>query len=338
MYPLPFPGAQSTLALAVAHDGLVVGQAVINGVGYAAYWDEEGAHQIFSVPSMATSISLHGHIVGWTRLPDRDRVVPFVKQGEMLLYLPEPSGSVGACYAYAVSGNGRVVAGIAMMPDPTPSRWRIISARGIVWNSGYPSELEALGGGFGSQANALSYDGLIVAGSATVTASSLNRRATLWVGGVPELIGTLGGETSVAWGIDGAGRQVVGSSQTATGENRAFYWTRETGIVELQTHFARYIPAGWVLRSANAISPNGRYIVGTGVNPSGAVEAWLLDTGFECSSYTGDTNGDACVDDADLLAVLFAFGGTGGAEDVNCDGSVDDADLLTVLFNFGSGC
>jgi hypothetical protein len=44
------------------------------------------------------------------------------------------------------------------------------------------------------------------------------------------------------------------------------------------------------------------------------------------------------VDDADLLAVLFAFGGTGGAEDVNCDGSVDDADLLTVLFNFGSGC
>ncbi len=52
----------------------------------------------------------------------------------------------------------------------------------------------------------------------------------------------------------------------------------------------------------------------------------------------GDVNGDGCVDDADLLAVLFAFGGSGGAEDINSDGIVDDADLLVVLFNFGSGC
>jgi hypothetical protein len=54
----------------------------------------------------------------------------------------------------------------------------------------------------------------------------------------------------------------------------------------------------------------------------------------------GDVNGDGCVDDADLLAVLFAFGqsGSGLPEDVNGDGVVDDADLLMVLFNFGSGC
>jgi len=53
----------------------------------------------------------------------------------------------------------------------------------------------------------------------------------------------------------------------------------------------------------------------------------------------GDVNGDGCVDDADLLAVLFAFGATGArAEDVNGDDQVDDADLLTVLFAFGQGC
>ncbi|MGQ9901826.1 MAG: hypothetical protein ACUVR1_06390 [Fimbriimonadales bacterium] len=51
-----------------------------------------------------------------------------------------------------------------------------------------------------------------------------------------------------------------------------------------------------------------------------------------------DVDGNGCVDDADLLEVLFNFGGTGGAADVNCDGVVDDADLLEVLFNFGSGC
>ncbi len=52
----------------------------------------------------------------------------------------------------------------------------------------------------------------------------------------------------------------------------------------------------------------------------------------------GDVNCDRCVDDADLLQVLFNFGGNDAASDVNGDGIVDDADLLIVLFNFGSGC
>jgi hypothetical protein len=52
-----------------------------------------------------------------------------------------------------------------------------------------------------------------------------------------------------------------------------------------------------------------------------------------------DTNGDGCVDDADLLNVLFNFGLTGeNPADVNCDLIVDDADLLAVLFAFGQGC
>ncbi len=39
-------------------------------------------------------------------------------------------------------------------------------------------------------------------------------------------------------------------------------------------------------------------------------------------------------------AVLFAFGQSGSnlAPDVNGDGVVDDADLLAVLFAFGDGC
>jgi len=52
----------------------------------------------------------------------------------------------------------------------------------------------------------------------------------------------------------------------------------------------------------------------------------------------GDVNGDGCVDDADLLIVLFNFGNAGGQGDVNNDNIVDDADLLVVLFNFGAGC
>jgi len=56
------------------------------------------------------------------------------------------------------------------------------------------------------------------------------------------------------------------------------------------------------------------------------------------ASPEGDVDGNGCVDDADLLIVLFNFGNAGGQGDVNCDNIVDDADLLIVLFNFGSGC
>ena len=64
------------------------------------------------------------------------------------------------------------------------------------------------------------------------------------------------------------------------------------------------------------------------------------ESGQPIPRVEGDVNGDGCVDDADLLMVLFAFGcSTGcGPEDVNGDGIVDDADLLIVLFNFGNGC
>ncbi|MCW5935434.1 MAG: hypothetical protein KIT45_14230 [Fimbriimonadia bacterium] len=56
--------------------------------------------------------------------------------------------------------------------------------------------------------------------------------------------------------------------------------------------------------------------------------------------FSGDVNGDGCVNDLDLLAVLFAFGESGSdlAEDLNGDGSVNDEDLLIVLFRFGTGC
>ncbi|MCL6534796.1 MAG: hypothetical protein K6U77_01885 [Armatimonadetes bacterium] len=68
----------------------------------------------------------------------------------------------------------------------------------------------------------------------------------------------------------------------------------------------------------------------------------FLNGGFwfePCWTSNGDVDGDGCVDDADLLFVLFNFGNMGQhLADVNCDEMVDDADLLIVLFNFGAGC
>jgi hypothetical protein len=63
-------------------------------------------------------------------------------------------------------------------------------------------------------------------------------------------------------------------------------------------------------------------------------------SGQPATCNLADVNLDGTVDDADLLAVLFAFGNSApnADVDVNLDGAVDDADLLEVLFNFGSSC
>lgn len=62
---------------------------------------------------------------------------------------------------------------------------------------------------------------------------------------------------------------------------------------------------------------------------------WSTQSPFRVA---GDVDGNGCVDDADLLRVLFQFGGSDIDADLNNDRIVDDADLLIVLFNFGMGC
>jgi hypothetical protein len=48
-----------------------------------------------------------------------------------------------------------------------------------------------------------------------------------------------------------------------------------------------------------------------------------------------DVNGSGVVDVADLLALLAAWGQSGGPEDVNGDGVVGVADLLQLLAAWG---
>ncbi len=170
--------------------------------------------------------------------------------------------------------------------------------------------------------------------SASVVVSSL--ATACWSQSLTWL-GTLGGNRSEALGISADGT-VVGWARNSSGYARAFRWTPAGGMEDLNLTYASLLTNGSVLDEARAISPDGRYIVGAGFNAAtGRDEAYLLDT--RCTPRNGDVEGDGCVDDADLLMVLFAFGATGvNPTDVNCDGTIDDADLLTVLFHFGAGC
>jgi probable HAF family extracellular repeat protein len=240
-------------------------------------------------------------------------------------------GTLGGYWSYAsdVSADGSVVVGWA---------WNAAGFhRAFRWTaSGGMQDLGTLGGDQ-SEALGVSADGAVVVGWAFNAAGFY--RAFRWTasGGMQDL-GTLGGDYSEAYGVSADGSVVVGGAFNADWQGRAFRWTASRGMEDLNTTYASLLTNGSVLIAARAISPDGRYIVGWGWNAATGRywEAFLLDTGFP---RRGDVDRNGCVDDADLLQVLFAFGGRGYRnEDLNWDGTVDDADLLQVLFNFGSGC
>jgi hypothetical protein len=84
---------------------------------------------------------------------------------------------------------------------------------------------------------------------------------------------------------------------------------------------------------------NDYCLLNLGINSGVPVTLDIDNIRIYRKAVEGDVNCDGCVDDADLLTVLFEFGSTAiTPADVNSDRVVDDADLLTVLFNFGNGC
>jgi probable HAF family extracellular repeat protein len=239
----------------------------------------------------------------------------------------------GGSGAYGVSADGFVVVGGA---ENAAWRWRAFR-----WTAfGGMQDLGTLGG-WESVAYGVSANGRVVVGWARNAAGQW--RAFRWTasGGMQDL-GTLGGNQSFAYSVSADGSVVVGWAENAAGVRRAFRWTASDGMEDLNTTYACLLTNGSVLIDANAISPDGRYIVGGGYNAAtGHYEAFLLDTQAPFSP-NGDVNRDGCVDDIDMLGVLFEFGELvndfNRCVDVNRDGIIDDGDLLIVLFHFGNGC
>jgi probable HAF family extracellular repeat protein len=91
-------------------------------------------------------------------------------------------------------------------------------------------------------------------------------------------LGTLGGNRSEAYSVSADGSVVVGRADDTSGQERAFRWTAQGGMQDLNQLYATLLQNGSDLRRANAISPDGRYIVGRGYNAAtGLGEAYLLD-------------------------------------------------------------
>lgn len=131
------------------------------------------------------------------------------------------------------------------------------------------------------------------------------------------------------WAVDSAGSVYLLGSGADRREFRkvradgTLAWRLSADDVPLPLQPSRLLPL-----------PNGSLVVAGGtLLPDEASGVKVMLVGRQ-----GDTNGDGCVDGADLITVLAGFGGDAFAADLNADGIVDDADLLEVLFAFGSGC
>lgn len=362
-------GGGSSIAYDVSQNGIVVGNAVDSANFWRAFRWEGGLMTNLSgtVVSAAFGISESGNfIVGY-----------FIDSSNEYRGYRWPSdvfGTLGgnSSIAYQVSANGAVVVGESRnslnqlrafrwengimnelpLPGTTQSRATGISADGNVivgeavntsnltqafrWDNGTVQWLGFLSGGSYCSAQRVSPDGSTVVGRANN--SSGQPRAFRWKDGIMSDLGTLGGDYSWAYDASVQGSVIIGGAADTNNQVRAFRWTEMYGMEDLNLSYANLLSNGSILHYAFGISPHGRFIVGQGLNAhTGRKEAYLLDT---CAPHNGDVNLDGCVDDADLIEILFVFGQTGdtGRADVNCDGVVDDSDLLVVMFNFGSGC
>lgn len=279
----------------------------------------------------AWAISPTGRIAGQVEIPNGNpRAVYWDEQGVM-----EDISNNGLMWETRGISDDNIIVGY-MRPDNT--------ALACFWRAGTIVNISR-SNTTSSISYAVSNDGRVVVGSLADADGQPN--AFRWEDGTSETLGRLPGyRRSFATSTNRDGSVIVGLSDRPLSFGipgfSAFRWTRSEGLRDLNLVYSNLLTDGSLLYAALDITPDGRYIVGFGFNAATRrTEGYLLDTQPNCTSHNGDVDNNGCVDDGDLLQVLFNFGLSGtnlGRVDINCDETVDDADLLIVLFNFGVGC
>jgi len=196
--------------------------------------------------------------------------------------------------AWNVSPDGNIVVG-GMNNGPGWEAFRWTEGEGTVG-------LGAIDGGIGSVAFAASYDGEVIVGESTSNEGTQAFRWTAQTGmaGLGDLPG--GDLTAAALDVTHDGSIVVGRGITEMGST-AFIWDGTRGMRSLRDALIDdygFDLTAWHLTSAHGISGDGLTIVGTGVNPQGTSEAWVVIIP-EPNSFYLYALGGACIFTCGLL-------------------------------------
>jgi len=193
-------------------------------------------------------------------------------------------GLVGLGFLYSGPGEGSTITGVSSDGSVATGSSFINGAgdqRGLRWTeAGAMTALPPLPGDTLSGGWAVSAEGSVIVGwSCTVAAC----RAARWdsAGASVSALGSLAGKTdSFAYAASSNGAVIVGYATDGSGNDVAFIWDASNGMQDLRTVLvnAGLGPQlqGWTLLAATDISTDGHVIVGTGINPAGATEAWRV--------------------------------------------------------------
>lgn len=281
----PAPGqGQGSIATGVSGDGsVVVGNAWLPDGPRPVRWDSSGVYQSLGslIPGGgggARAVGADGRVIVGTT-SNGSTYVPFVwTEASGIAQLPLP-GWAPAGIPDAVSADGRFIAGQAR------NNFGAGRSMAVRWSPNGYEELGYLPGGTDrSNAGGISADGMFVVGASD---SSNGTEAFRWsestgMVGLGDLPG--GDFLSSASDVTDDGRTIVGWSVSKPNftpylETEAFIWIESRGMLSLKSYMGEIGITGledWTLLGANAVSGDGRVIVGTALNPQNREEAFAV--------------------------------------------------------------
>ncbi len=251
-------------AEAISFDGsAILGQSKANNM-QTAIWSENGIQIIpttANTPLVGRGISADGQVVvGYAYVNDLYKSFRWDAHTGIEVFSNDDQDDVNS--ANAISSDGKVIVGND-------------GSLAYVWTR--ETGLQPLPNAVPeSAAWGVSDDGSVIVGS-------VNNRAFRWAGATGiQLLGAVPGqiEYNHAWDVTPDGSAIVGDSLTSQGFGHfdAFIWTQKLGMQSLASLLTQsgIDLDGWELGSARGISDNGTVIVGSGTNPQGQYEAWVI--------------------------------------------------------------
>ncbi len=137
---------------------------------------------------------------------------------------------------------------------------------------------------------------------------------------------------------------VGGVSQVAI--DGALLWNPLDGMVSakdlLVNTYGLTAAAGWDLTSIEAISPNGRFVVGKGLNPAGGLETWWAEIRpfcyADCDRASTPKGGEPVLNVDDYICYLSPFVMDALYANCNNDAELDVNDFICFQTKFVLGC
>jgi uncharacterized membrane protein len=267
---LPWPpGVASVTARGVNNHGDVAGNTnTIPSVNSRAIlWPITGNVSVLGCSTDVGPTSVYGISAnGQTVVGNASSGAALWQPGKCLVSLPTLIPSQYSS-AGAVNGDGTIIGG-SVSTDPTagvPVRWTLVAGQWQV------EQLDALTGTVWSGAANAAGD---LAGYVYVSCALADgcQRAAIWyAAGGSQVLGTLGGDTSSATGINATGEVVGISTPTRASQSETgFFWSESTGMVPLA--FTGKWAAAWALSD---VRPDGtRLVVGTDARVRAVV--WVI--------------------------------------------------------------